>query len=87
MPLGKVAKYVRLEQPRVASQLSNCHGAGTGCGWCIPSLERIFEQVREDPSRTPDIGLSKAEYLARRREYHKRINAEKMKDERDPPAE
>ncbi len=83
VPLGKIVKYVRLENPRVASQLSNCHGAGTGCGWCIPFLERIFEQLRDVSGVAPDLGLSNEEYLARRRAYHKRINAERMKDERE----
>jgi hypothetical protein len=28
----------------VASQLSECGGAGTGCGWCIPFLKQLFHQ-------------------------------------------
>ncbi len=38
----KVEQYVRVNRPSVASQLSECYGAGTGCGWCRPFLERIF---------------------------------------------
>jgi len=38
----KVANYIRLEKPRRAAQLSECYGAGTGCGWCRPFLERMF---------------------------------------------
>ena len=80
VPLGKLVKFVRLEKPRVASQLSECYGAGTGCGWCIPFLERIFEEVKANPEADPSIGLSPEEYLARRKEYLRQINAERMKD-------
>jgi len=41
--LRKVQNYCRVERPRRASQLSECGGAGTGCGWCRPFLKRIFE--------------------------------------------
>jgi NAD(P)H-nitrite reductase large subunit len=40
----KLVNFVRREQPRVASQLSQCGGAGTGCGWCVPFLKQIFHQ-------------------------------------------
>jgi len=38
----KVANYLRIEKPRRVAQLSECYGAGTGCGWCRPFLERMF---------------------------------------------
>ena len=38
----KVHQYIRVTRPEVVSQLSECFGAGTGCGWCRPYLERIF---------------------------------------------
>ena len=38
----KVIQYISVKQPEVPSQLSECFGAGTGCGWCRPYLERIF---------------------------------------------
>lgn len=86
VPLNKLVKHIRLTRPRYASQLSECYGAGTGCGWCIPFLEKIFEEMEADPSANPGLGLDYDEYLRRRREYHKRIDAEKMRDaERDPP--
>ena len=40
----KLENFVRLHEPKVASQLSECGGAGTGCGWCIPFLKQIFHQ-------------------------------------------
>src|SRR2546429_7330245 len=42
----KLVNFMRLYQPRVPSQLSECGGAGTGCGWCIPFLKQIFYQDR-----------------------------------------
>jgi bacterioferritin-associated ferredoxin len=83
VPLGKIIKHVRLNKPRVASQISECYGAGTGCGWCIPFLEQVFEAMKKDPTVDPAILMSEEEYLARRREYHRKINWQKMKDERD----
>ena len=40
----KLVNFARIHQPRVASQLSQCGGAGTGCGWCVPFLKQIFRQ-------------------------------------------
>lgn len=40
----KLINFTRLHRPQVVSQLSECGGAGTGCGWCIPFLKRIFVQ-------------------------------------------
>ena len=39
----KVEAFVRVHQPRRASELSQCGGAGTGCGWCVPYLTRLFD--------------------------------------------
>ena len=43
----KLLNFIRVEKPRRASQLSECFGAGTGCGWCRPFLKRSFEQTAE----------------------------------------
>ncbi|MFO0850848.1 MAG: (2Fe-2S)-binding protein [Gemmataceae bacterium] len=40
----KLQNFVRLHRPVVPSQLSQCGGAGTGCGWCVPFLKQIFRQ-------------------------------------------
>jgi NAD(P)H-nitrite reductase large subunit len=40
----KLVNFVRRHRPRVVSQLSECGGAGTGCGWCIPFLKQIYQQ-------------------------------------------
>lgn len=43
--LRKITSFCRIEKPRVASQISQCLSAGTGCGWCRPILRKIHEQV------------------------------------------
>lgn len=40
----KVEQYLRTQRPAVASQLSECYGAGTGCGWCRPFLKQLHQQ-------------------------------------------
>jgi bacterioferritin-associated ferredoxin len=45
----KVLNYLRVEQPSRAGQLSDCFGAGTGCGWCRPYLCRLFDEARQAP--------------------------------------
>jgi NAD(P)H-nitrite reductase large subunit len=61
----KLENFVLREHPKVPSQLSQCGGAGTGCGWCIPFLKQIFRQAgdAEMSTLTPD------EYARRRAEY------------------
>ena len=39
----KVVNFLKVNRVRRASQLSECYGAGTGCGWCRPFLVRLFE--------------------------------------------
>ncbi len=41
----KVVNFLRVEQPKRVSQMSECFGAGTGCGWCRPYLKKLFEQA------------------------------------------
>ena len=42
----KVVNFLRVERPQRESQLADCHGAGTGCGWCRPFLKKLFEASR-----------------------------------------
>lgn len=60
----KLVNYLRRENLRVASQLSQCGGAGTGCGWCIPFLKQLFEQ-----NATELDGMTESEYAQRRSLY------------------
>jgi bacterioferritin-associated ferredoxin len=60
----KLVNFVRIHQPVVASQLSECNSAGTGCGWCIPFLKQIHKQ-----GTTELETLSAQEYAQRRASY------------------
>jgi NAD(P)H-nitrite reductase large subunit len=64
----KVVNYLRVHQPKVASQLTGCGGAGTGCGWCIPFLKRLFEQ-HQAGSTAGETGMTAAEYARQRAAY------------------
>jgi NAD(P)H-nitrite reductase large subunit len=64
----KLLNFLRIERPRVASQLSECGGAGTGCGWCIPFLKQLFQQsVAGGPTDLEQ--LTPEEYERRRAAY------------------
>ena len=43
--LRKLVNYIQREQPPVASLVSRCLSAGTGCGWCVPFLEKLHRDV------------------------------------------
>src|SRR5258706_9829660 len=45
--LRKLVNFARREPLQRASQMSECLGAGTGCGWCIPILKNIYEESKK----------------------------------------
>ncbi|HVA48574.1 MAG TPA: (2Fe-2S)-binding protein [Pirellulales bacterium] len=64
----KVVNFLRVEKPRRPGQLSECFGAGTGCGWCRNYLRRLFEEavqggVTDEHDPTPE------EYARQRSAY------------------
>ena len=65
----KVVNHIRVHKPQVASQLSDCGGAGTGCGWCVPFLKKCFEADSNDENVR--ITLTAEEYEAQRAAYRK----------------
>lgn len=69
----KLVNFARREKPRRASQMSECLGAGTGCGWCIPFLVKIYEThgQGEGPAdgKAAEIDLSAEEYADARKNY------------------
>jgi NAD(P)H-nitrite reductase large subunit len=65
----KLVNFARIERPRVASQMSACGSAGTGCGWCVPFLKQIFEQVVHNAAVEEMDTLAIEEYAQRRGEY------------------
>lgn len=64
----KVIQYIRVNRPKVPSQLSECYGAGTGCGWCRPFLKRLLEESDPENAELPD----REKYAADRSEYRKK---------------
>ena len=63
----KIVNFIRIHQPRVPSEVSECGGAGTGCGWCVPFLKKLFDAAtsRQDVQ----IEISPEEYARERTEY------------------
>ena len=67
--LRKLVNYARRERPARASRMSECLDAGTGCGWCIPFVKRIWS----DPDAI-ELDLDSESYAAQRRAYHGRLS-------------
>lgn len=64
----KLLNFTRVERPVVASQLAQCGGAGTGCGWCVPYLRRFFAEIQGHIPSDP-APMDPEEYRRRRAEY------------------
>jgi len=64
----KVENYIRVEKPRRVGQLSECFGAGTGCGWCRPFLRRLFEAA-DHIQQAELLDLTPDEYARQRAQY------------------
>jgi len=69
VPLRKIRSFLEREDPPVASLISECLGAGTGCHWCVPFLEELHRQHAE--GQTPTIEGSPEDYARARAEYRK----------------
>ena len=61
----KIVNYCKREKPPVASLISECLSAGTGCGWCVPFLKSLHKQALAGEEE-PDLPLSPSEYAKRR---------------------
>lgn len=67
----KLENFIKLEKPKVVSMLSQCGGAGTGCGWCIPFLKQIHancNQITTAESSELET-LTPEEYAQRRAKF------------------
>lgn len=64
----KLLSFLRVEKPRRPGQMSECFGAGTGCGWCRTFLTRMFEQAAAQGQLAKDEPTS-ADYAAQRAQY------------------
>ncbi|MCA9136238.1 MAG: (2Fe-2S)-binding protein [Planctomycetales bacterium] len=67
VPRRKVIQFIRTQHPKSASQLSECFGAGTGCGWCRPFLKRLWESESPESESLP----AASDYAKARDEYRK----------------
>lgn len=69
VPLRKIRSFLARENPPVASLISECLGAGTGCQWCVPFLKHLHAMhVRGE---IPDLKVSPEEYVRARLSFHK----------------
>lgn len=69
VPLRKIRAFLKREDPPVASLISECLGAGTGCQWCVPFLRHLHAEHQK--GHTPDLKISPQRYAQARLSYHK----------------
>lgn len=65
--IRKMQHFIEREKPRVASQLSECLDAGTGCRWCVPFLCKMHRQWQA--GEAIELAVSPEEYAERRAAY------------------
>ena len=63
--MRKLVHFSRRTKPQRPSQMTDCLGAGTGCGWCIPFLTKIAQ----DPDAFELSELTPEQYAASRTDY------------------
>lgn len=67
--LRKIQGFLSREDPPVASLISECLGAGTGCQWCVPFLKHLH--AMHTRGETPDLKISPEHYVQARLSFHK----------------
>ena len=67
--LRKIRSFLEREDPPVASLISECLSAGTGCQWCVPFLKHLHAQHQQ--RIVPDLNISPQRYAEARLGYHK----------------
>lgn len=82
----KIVNHLRIYEPKRASQLSECGGAGTGCGWCIPFLKKYFEQSQRGELAEAD-DVSPDQYAHDRGRYIKSGKGKPPAGATPPPEE
>ena len=68
VPLRKIRTFLARENPPVASLISECLSAGTGCRWCVPFLTHLHAQHQR--GEMPDLKVSPEQYCKARLAYH-----------------
>ncbi|MFO0828787.1 MAG: (2Fe-2S)-binding protein [Phycisphaerales bacterium] len=81
--LRKLRNFIARERPAVASQLSECLGAGTGCQWCVPFLKKLHEQSLR--GEEPDLAVAPAEYASKRAVYRRAKGLDAPTEASDAP--
>jgi len=69
VPRRKVVQFIRTQNPKTPSQLSECFGAGTGCGWCRPYLKRLWESETPESETLPSAN----DYASGRERYRENL--------------
>jgi len=69
----KIVNWLKREQPSVASRMSECLGAGTGCQWCVPFLRKLHDQWQQ--GEEPSLVVSPENYAKRRAAYREQIDS------------
>lgn len=67
--LRKIRNYCTREDPPVASLISECLGAGSGCGWCVPFLKSLHDQHCQGMEL--DLNASPEQYASARQGFRK----------------
>lgn len=66
--LRKIRTFLKVENPSVASLISDCLSAGTGCQWCVPFLKHLHAQHTR--GEEPDLKISPERYAKARLSFH-----------------
>ena len=69
----KIVNFIRQRQPKRASQVAECFGAGTGCGWCVPFLIRLHREGMNEDGIVEADDISPEEYERLRLEYQQDV--------------
>ena len=68
----KLESFAARIRPVRPSQMSDCLGAGTGCGWCIPFLVKLHREIVGDEI-VEGADISGEEYERLRLDYLKEV--------------
>ncbi len=66
----KIVNFCKREKPPVASLISECLSAGTGCQWCVPFIKKLHQQCK-DGIQNPDLPVNPQDYAKKRAAYRK----------------
>jgi bacterioferritin-associated ferredoxin len=69
----KVINYIRIHKVTVPSRLSECGGAGTGCGWCRIFMEQLVRRAGDNsPTTITDLDAWLLQQMPAAQAYAKR---------------